>query len=139
MPNNGTERGEGSVFYAPNTLVVVGLKLLNVEASVSGEVVEHLLDNFVRHRGNVRPGQGAVKSAMDGVAHAGGNDLSLDIGIVEEHIVDRLDQLDARLADIVKTAQEGADVAARGRPAMPGLALKISVQLVGMPSADSSP
>ena len=34
-----------------------------------------------------------------GVAHAGGNDLSLDIGIVEEHIVDRLDQLDARLAE----------------------------------------
>ena len=47
---------------------------------------------------------------MDGVAHAGGNDLGLDIGIVEEHIVDRLDQFDARLADIVKAAKEGADV-----------------------------
>lgn len=53
--------------------------------------------------------------------------------------MDRLDQLDARLADIVKTTQEGADVSCPARAASNAwLALKISVQLVGMPSADST-
>ena len=72
-------------------------------------MVKHLLDDLVRHRGNVGTSQGTV-GHMDGIAHAGGDDLSLDVRIVQEYIMDSLNQINARLADIVKTTQEGADV-----------------------------
>ena len=72
-------------------------------------MVKHLLDDLVRHRGNVGTGQGTV-GHMDGIAHAGGDDLSFDVRIVQEYIMDSLDQINARLADVIETPQKRADI-----------------------------
>ena len=72
-------------------------------------MVKHLLDDLVRHRGNVGTGQGTV-GYMDGIAHTGGDDLSLDVRIVQEYIMDSLDQINARLADVIETPQKRADI-----------------------------
>lgn len=83
-------------------------------------MVKHLLDDLVRHRGNVGTGQGTV-GHMDGIAHAGGDDLSLDVRIVQEYIVDSLDQINAWLADVIETPQNGLTYVAPARlPAAPG-------------------
>ena len=64
----------------PKHLGVVGLELLN--AGIGQGVVEHLLDDLIGHRGDVRTGQGAVRH-MDGIAHAGGDDLRLNVRVVQ--------------------------------------------------------
>ncbi len=76
-------------------------------------MMQHLLNDLVGHGGDVGTGQGTV-GHVDGVAHAGRDDLGLDVGVVEEHVVDGLDELDAPLGDIVQAPQEGADVGGTG-------------------------
>ena len=76
-------------------------------------MMQHLLNDLVGHGGDVGTGQGTV-GHVHGVAHAGRDDLGLDVGVVEEHVVDGLDELDAPLGDIVQAPQEGADVGGTG-------------------------
>ena len=53
--------------------------------------------------------------------------------------MDSLDQINARLADVIETPQKRADIRGAARAASSAwLALKISVQFVGMPSPDST-
>ena len=75
--------------------------------------MQHLLNDLVGHGGNVGTGQRAV-GHMDGVADAGGDDLGVDVGVVQEHIMDGLNQVDAGLADVIQTAEEGADIGGTG-------------------------
>ena len=67
----------------------------------------HLFDDLVGHGGDVRTGQGAV-GHMDGIAHAGRDDLAVDVRVVGEDRRDALDQVNARLADVIQTPQERA-------------------------------
>ena len=82
--------------------------------------MEHLLDDLIGHRGDVRTGQGAVRH-MDGIAHAGGDDLRLNVRVVQEHIVDGFHQLNARLADVIQPPQKRADVSGSGAGGQQGL------------------
>ena len=52
--------------------------------------------------------------------------------------MDSLDQINARLADVIETPQNGLTYVRRAAASSAWLALKISVQFVGMPSPDST-
>ena len=73
----------------------------------------HLLNDLVGHGGDVRTGQRTLGD-MDGVADRGRNDLRMDVRVVGEDLADGADKVDARLADVIKTAKEGADVGRAG-------------------------
>src|SRR5699024_2038514 len=75
--------------------------------------MNHLLNDLIGDGGDIGTGQGAIVH-MDGVAHTGGDDLSLNVGIIQEHVVNVLNQFDARLRNIVQPAQVGADVGGTG-------------------------
>ena len=91
-------------------------------------MMQHLLNDLVGHGGDVGTGQGTV-GHVHGVAHAGRDDLGLDVGVVEEHVVDGLNELDAPLGDIVQAPQEGADVGGTGAGGQQRLADKALMAL----------
>lgn len=72
-------------------------------------MVNHLFQNLIRHSCNIGTGQCAI-GHMNGIAHTGGDDLGLDVRIVCKHLPDGMDQINARLTDIVQSAKEGADI-----------------------------
>lgn len=112
-------------------LGIIGLEFL--DAGIGQGVVQHLLDDLVGHRGNVRTGQRTVRH-MDGIAHAGGDDLRLDVGVVQEHIVNGLHQLDARTADVIQPPQERADVGSTRAGGNSGAGLRIFRQTGKIPN-----
>jgi len=81
---------------------VVRLELL--DALIGEGVLGHLLDDLVGHGGDVRTGQRTLGD-MDGVADRGRNDPRMDVRVVGEDLADGADKVDARLADVVKTAK----------------------------------
>ena len=71
--------------------------------------MQHLLNDLVRNGGDISTSQSAVRY-MDGVADGSGNDLGVNVGVVQEHVMNGFDQFNAGLANVVQTAQERADV-----------------------------
>ena len=83
-------------------------------------MVDHLLDDLERHGGDVAAGHGTL-GHMDGVAHAGADDLGLDVGIVVENGHNVGDQIRAGLVDVVQPSQEGAHIGGAGPGGQQGL------------------
>ena len=71
--------------------------------------MQHLFNDLVRNGGDISTSQSAVRY-MDGVADGSGNDLGVNVGVVQEHVMNGFDQFNAGLANVVQTAQERADV-----------------------------
>ena len=71
--------------------------------------MQHLFNDLVRNGGDISTSQSAVRY-MDGVADGSSNDLGVNVGIVQEHVMNGFDQFNAGLANVVQTAQERADV-----------------------------
>ncbi len=74
----------------------------------------HLHEHAVRHRGDVRPGQGGG-GAVQRMADAGGDDLGIQVGIVIQNGQDIIHDLHTVLTYIVQAAHENADVSGPGQ------------------------
>ena len=81
-------------------LAVVILEFL--DAGIGQRMLEHRHQDFIRNGRDIRAGKSAVGD-MDRCADAGGNDLGIDVGITENGN-DLIDQVDASLVDIIKSA-----------------------------------
>ena len=87
-------------FLFPKYSLIVLAELF--DPLVSQRMMGHLLDHLIGNGGDIGSGQSALRH-MHRMAHAGGNDLCLDIVKVKD-LRNRLDQVDARLGNIVQTA-----------------------------------
>ena len=89
-------------FLFPKYSLIVLAELF--DPLVSQRMMGHLLDHLIGNGGDIGSGQSALRH-MHRMAHAGGNDLCLDIVKVKD-LRNRLDQVDARLGNIIQTSQE---------------------------------
>ena len=87
-------------FLFPKYSLIVLAELF--DPLVSQRMMGHLLDHLIGNGGDIGSGQSALRH-MHRMAHAGGNDLCLDIVKVKD-LRNRLDQVDARLGNIIQTS-----------------------------------